>query len=121
MALFQVAPSELEAVLLTHPAVVDAGVFGLPHPLAGELPTALVVRSPGASVTEKDIQDYVKGSTSCVHHIACHPLVQCVTWCVMLLSSLSLKAGVQLAPILVVDLCFPSSSVTVTTTRLHSP
>ncbi|KAI0213050.1 Luciferin 4-monooxygenase [Lamellibrachia satsuma] len=60
ISLSKVAPSELEAVLLTHPAVVDAGVFGLPHPLAGELPTALVVRSPGASVTEKDIQDYVK-------------------------------------------------------------
>ncbi|KAK2191331.1 hypothetical protein NP493_54g04044 [Ridgeia piscesae] len=56
----QVVPSELEAVLLTHPDVVDAGVFGLPDPQAGELPTALVVRAPGATTTEKDIQDYVK-------------------------------------------------------------
>ena len=65
-AVFQVVPSELEAVLLTHPDVVDAGVFGLPDPQAGELPTALVVRAPGATATEKDIQDYVKGATSCV-------------------------------------------------------
>ena len=46
--MFQVVPSELEAVLLTHPDVVDAGVFGLPDPQAGELPTALVVRAPSA-------------------------------------------------------------------------
>ena len=72
VALFQVAPSELEAMLLTHPAVVDAGVFGLPDPLAGELPTALVVRAPGSSATEKAIQEYIKGyTTPCIAH-PCH-------------------------------------------------
>ena len=68
-AMFQVVPSELEAVLLTHPDVVDAGVFGLPDPQAGQLPTALVVRAPGATATEKDIQDYVKGATSCLQPV----------------------------------------------------
>ncbi|SFR30157.1 Acyl-CoA synthetase (AMP-forming)/AMP-acid ligase II [Lentzea waywayandensis] len=40
---YQVAPSELEEVLLTHPNVVDAVVVGVPDDLAGELPKAFVV------------------------------------------------------------------------------
>jgi acyl-CoA synthetase (AMP-forming)/AMP-acid ligase II len=41
----QVAPAELEAILLTHSAVVDALVVGEPDPAAGELPKAFVVSS----------------------------------------------------------------------------
>ena len=58
---FQVSPSELEGVLLRHLGIVDAGVFGLPDPQFGELPTALVVRSPDSAVTEREIQQYIKG------------------------------------------------------------
>ena len=39
----QVAPAELEALLLTHPAVADAAVIGRPDARAGELPVAYVV------------------------------------------------------------------------------
>lgn len=39
----QVAPAELEAVLLTHPAVVDAAVIATPDEKAGEVPKAFVV------------------------------------------------------------------------------
>ena len=35
---FQVAPAELEGILLTHPAVADAAVVGLPDEEAGEVP-----------------------------------------------------------------------------------
>lgn len=38
-----VAPAEVEAVLLAHPAVAEAGVFGRPHPEWGEAVTARVV------------------------------------------------------------------------------
>ncbi|HEX2375763.1 MAG TPA: 4-coumarate--CoA ligase family protein [Actinomycetota bacterium] len=39
----QVAPAELEAVLLTHPAVADAAVVPFPDDEAGEVPKAFVV------------------------------------------------------------------------------
>jgi o-succinylbenzoate---CoA ligase len=42
-----VVPAEVEAVLLAHPAVLDAGVFARPHPEWGEAVTArVVVRRP---------------------------------------------------------------------------
>jgi acyl-CoA synthetase (AMP-forming)/AMP-acid ligase II len=40
---YQVAPAELEAVLLAHPAVVDAAVIPSPDAVAGEVPKAFVV------------------------------------------------------------------------------
>jgi acyl-CoA synthetase (AMP-forming)/AMP-acid ligase II len=40
---FQVAPAELEAILLTHPAVADACVIGIPDERSGEAPKGFVV------------------------------------------------------------------------------
>jgi acyl-CoA synthetase (AMP-forming)/AMP-acid ligase II len=54
---FQVAPAELEAVLITHPAVADAAVIGVPDESAGELPKAFIVRK--GEVTEDEIMDFV--------------------------------------------------------------
>jgi acyl-CoA synthetase (AMP-forming)/AMP-acid ligase II len=46
----QVAPAELEAVLLAHPAIVDAAVVRSPDEEAGEVPKAFVVtRTPLAA------------------------------------------------------------------------
>lgn len=45
-----VAPAEVEAVLLAHAAVADAAVFGAPDPEWGEAVTALVVPRDGAPV-----------------------------------------------------------------------
>jgi 4-coumarate--CoA ligase len=39
---FQVAPAELEGHLLDHPAVVDAGVVGIPDEFCGEVPVAFI-------------------------------------------------------------------------------
>ena len=39
----QVAPAELEDILMDHPAVADAAVLGEPDPVAGEIPKAYVV------------------------------------------------------------------------------
>ena len=60
---FQVPPAQLEAVLLTHPAVQDCAVIGIPEESAGELPRAYVKVKEGfeGKVTESEIQAYVKG------------------------------------------------------------
>ncbi|KAL4712181.1 hypothetical protein ACJJTC_011042 [Scirpophaga incertulas] len=61
---FQVAPAELESLLLKHESVKDAGVVGLPDTAAGELPLAFVVKQPGAQVTEKEIQQFIADKVS---------------------------------------------------------
>jgi acyl-CoA synthetase (AMP-forming)/AMP-acid ligase II len=53
----QVAPAELEAVLLSHPAIADAAVLPSPDEKAGEVPIAFVVLKDAATPTE--IMDYV--------------------------------------------------------------
>ncbi|KAL4873960.1 hypothetical protein BDV12DRAFT_181862 [Aspergillus spectabilis] len=44
----QVAPAELEAHLLTHPAVADCAVIAIPDESAGEVPKAIIAKSPVA-------------------------------------------------------------------------
>ncbi|KAF2366204.1 AMP-binding enzyme C-terminal domain [Trinorchestia longiramus] len=56
----QVSPSELEDVLLKHPAIADAGVVGVPHDSHGEVPRAYIVRSKKASITEAEVSAYMK-------------------------------------------------------------
>jgi acyl-CoA synthetase (AMP-forming)/AMP-acid ligase II len=54
---FQVPPAELEALLVTHPAVADAAVIGRPDERSGELPVAYIVaRGPLDATT---LQDWV--------------------------------------------------------------
>jgi len=49
---FQVAPAELEAILLTHSAVADAAVIPIPDDEAGEIPKAFVVLKGEAAAEE---------------------------------------------------------------------
>jgi len=61
---FQVPPAELEALLLTHPAIADAAVVGLPDESAGEIPVAHVVLRPGAEATPEEIMAFVAGQVA---------------------------------------------------------
>jgi acyl-CoA synthetase (AMP-forming)/AMP-acid ligase II len=49
---YQVPPAELEAILLTHPAVADAAVIPSPDPEAGEIPKGYVVKRSEVSGDE---------------------------------------------------------------------
>jgi len=57
---YNVYPREVEEVLYEHPAVLEAAVIGLPHPLHGEEVGAAVVLRPGGSATADDLREYVK-------------------------------------------------------------
>ncbi|VFQ66817.1 unnamed protein product [Cuscuta campestris] len=56
---FQVAPAELEALLLTHPLISDAAVIPMKDEDAGEVPVAFVVKLNGCNITEDDVKDFV--------------------------------------------------------------
>ncbi|KAH9210350.1 hypothetical protein DL95DRAFT_474858 [Leptodontidium sp. 2 PMI_412] len=58
---FQVAPAELEAVLLSHPSIIQCAVIGVTDEDHDELPRAYVVLRPGtdrAEVTEESVKAY---------------------------------------------------------------
>ncbi|MER6343611.1 4-coumarate--CoA ligase family protein [Streptomyces sp. NPDC001595] len=57
---FQVAPAELEALLLTHPGIADAAVIGVHDDDRNEVPRAYVVRRPTApDLSEGEVMMYV--------------------------------------------------------------
>ncbi|PON52752.1 4-coumarate-CoA ligase [Parasponia andersonii] len=56
---FQVAPAELEALLLTHPHISDAAVVPMNDEAAGEVPVAFVVRSNNSQITGDEIKQFI--------------------------------------------------------------
>jgi 4-coumarate--CoA ligase len=57
---YQVPPAELEALLLTHPAIADAAVIGFRDQTTGEeIPKAFVVTQPGKSLNAGDVLEFV--------------------------------------------------------------
>jgi acyl-CoA synthetase (AMP-forming)/AMP-acid ligase II len=59
---FQVAPAELESLLLKHPAVADAAVIPQPDEEAGEVPKAFVVMKGAA--TPEEVMAFVNGQVA---------------------------------------------------------
>jgi long-chain acyl-CoA synthetase len=52
---------EVEDALYAHPAVMDAGVIGLPHRTLGEEPAAVVTLKPGTLASETELREWVRG------------------------------------------------------------
>jgi len=61
---YQVPPAELEAVLLSHPAVADAAVIGVNDADGEEVPKAFVVKQSGAELTEDEVMEFVAGQVA---------------------------------------------------------
>jgi long-chain acyl-CoA synthetase len=69
---FNIYPSDLETVLVQHPAVAEAAVVGVASERWGETPVAFVVLAPGESATVQQIQDWFNarvGKTQRLHAI----------------------------------------------------
>ncbi|MBA0745478.1 hypothetical protein Gogos_008053 [Gossypium gossypioides] len=56
---FQVAPAELEAMLIAHPDIIDAAVVGMKDEAVGEVPVAFVVKSGKSEISEDEIKQYI--------------------------------------------------------------
>ena len=56
-----VYPREIEEKILTHPAISEVAVLGMPDPLWGEVGWAVCVAAPGAAVTEAEVAAHLDG------------------------------------------------------------
>ena len=63
---YNVYPREVEEVLYTHPAVMEAAVIGIPHEMYGEEVKAVVSLKPGQKATAEEIIAF------CKEHIAAY-------------------------------------------------
>ncbi|MGT2427467.1 long-chain-fatty-acid--CoA ligase [Amnibacterium kyonggiense] len=57
---YNVYPTEVEGVMMRHPAVQAAAVFGTPHPKHGQEIEAAVVLKDGGAATPEELRDFVK-------------------------------------------------------------
>ncbi|KAJ4916259.1 4-coumarate--CoA ligase-like 2 [Raphanus sativus] len=61
---YQVAPAELEALLLAHREIADAAVIPIPDMKAGQYPMAYIVRTAGSNLSESEIMSFVAKQVS---------------------------------------------------------
>ena len=64
---YRVGPFEVESALVSHPAVIEAAITGVPDPVRGQAIKATVVLAPGCAPSEeltRELQEYVKRVTA---------------------------------------------------------
>ena len=61
---YQIAPAELEALLLSHPKIQDAAVIGVRGDDGEEIPKAFVVAAPDAGLSADDVMAFVAGQVA---------------------------------------------------------
>jgi len=59
-----VFPKDIEEIIVQHPAVREAAVFGIPHEKWGETPLAAVILSGAQTVTAEELQDWINARVS---------------------------------------------------------
>ena len=69
---YQIAPAELEALLLRHPQIMDAAVIGINDDDHQEIPKAFVVAAPDSGLTAEAVMAFV------AEHVAPHKKVRVV-------------------------------------------
>ncbi|XP_043517995.1 4-coumarate--CoA ligase 1-like [Frieseomelitta varia] len=52
---YQIPPTEIETLLQSHPAVLEVGVVGVPHPTDDEHPVAFVSKMPNKEVSAEEL------------------------------------------------------------------
>ena len=67
---FNVYPSDIEAVLRTHPGVADVSVVGVPSERWGETPVAFVVLRPGASESSEALREWTNSRVGKIQRLA---------------------------------------------------
>ena len=64
---YKISPFEIESVLVTHPAVLECAITGIPDPVRGQIVKATVVLRDGYEPSEelkKELQNFVKRETA---------------------------------------------------------
>lgn len=56
---YQVAPAELEELLLSHPDITEAVVIPYPDQESGQIPMAYIVKNSNSKLDEKDVVNFV--------------------------------------------------------------
>jgi acyl-CoA synthetase (AMP-forming)/AMP-acid ligase II len=59
-----VYPRDIEEIVVQHPAVQEAAVFGIPHDKWGETPLAAVVLHRPAEISREELRDWVNERVS---------------------------------------------------------
>ena len=66
-------PAEVESAIFGHPAVAEVAVIGVPDDKWGEMVLALVVTTPGSTVTEADVIAHTRTKLA---HYKCPKVVE---------------------------------------------
>jgi long-chain acyl-CoA synthetase len=75
---FGIAPAEIEALLMEHPAVMDSAVIGVPDEEAGEAPKGFVVLRPGHTAIPEEIIAFANGKLAGYKRVHYVEIVQAI-------------------------------------------
>ncbi|HLI71940.1 MAG TPA: AMP-binding protein, partial [Ktedonobacteraceae bacterium] len=75
---FGIAPAEIEALLMEHPAVMDSAVIGVPDDEAGEIPKGFVVLRSGYTATPDEIVAFANGKLAGYKKVHAVEIVQSI-------------------------------------------